>query len=181
MHVDFRFNQEREMPLVAKPDAVRTAKFWDCRYRSLSGLARLRNLQVLEIFGFPDVNLNVLGELRDLRYLRILHLPKVNDLAPLGGLSRLESLGLETLPSWDPSGKVQVVESLDPIGRLPALRHIQLFGVRPLDKSLAPLERCATLVSGRFSKFPKSELKRFYDTTGLSDDWIPEPSFDSTG
>ena len=61
-----------------------------------------------------------------------------------------------------------------PLASLRALKHIQLFGVRPTDKSLMPLERCPALMSGRFSKFPKAEVRRFYEATGVYDDWIPE-------
>jgi hypothetical protein len=87
----------------------------------------------------------------------------------------LESLSLETLPSWDASGKVTEVESLDPIASLPSLKHVALFGVVPKTKSLAALERCPKLISARFSKYPKAERERFYEAKKVSDGHVPEP------
>jgi hypothetical protein len=113
-----------------------------------------------------------------LQYLCIIHLPNVSDLSPLVSLQNLESLSLETLPSWDSSGKRTVVNSLAPLCQLPRLKHLSLFGVVPPDMSLAPIERCASLVSGRFSKYPNREIKRFYSETELSDAHLPRPTFE---
>jgi hypothetical protein len=116
----------------------------------------------------------MLAALGDLQYLRILHLPRVTDLGPLERLQRLETLSLEMLPSWDSSGKLTVVDSLDPIGRLVRLKHLALFGVVPKNRSLAAVQRCRSLVSARFSKYPKGEVQRFYAETAVADDHVPE-------
>jgi hypothetical protein len=102
----------------------------------------------------------------------------VQDLAPLARLTQLEALQLATLPSWDASGKKTIVGSLDPLAELPLLKHLELFGVVPQDKSLAALERCPALVSVRVSKYPKAEITRFYATTKLSDRHVPSPPLD---
>lgn len=167
------------MPTVADAHAVGSLRLWHCCYRTLDALAAFSHLRILVIATFPDKTLDVVAKLRRLTYLRILHLPHVTDLSPLTALPSLESLALETLPSWDASGKVTVVESLAPIAALPGLRHLQLFGVRPADKSLKPLEQCGSLKTGRFSKFPKREVDRFHEATGVRNDFIPEPAYDA--
>jgi hypothetical protein len=106
-------------------------------------------------------------------------MPKVSDLSPLMALSELQCLSLETLPSWDSSGKTTQVDSLAPIGYLQDLRHLALFGVRPKDRSLAPLELCHRLQSARFTKFPEFEVSRFYQLIGLSDAHVPLPVFEA--
>lgn len=118
----------------------------------------------------------ILEHLTQLRYLRIVHLPKVSSLAPLAALSRLRSLSLATLPSWDGSKKI-VVDSLAPLTELPALEHLELFGICAPDNSLAPLERCTHLRSVRVNGYLRKKTARFYSATGLSDDFIPPPSF----
>jgi hypothetical protein len=112
-----------------------------------------------------------------MKYLEIVHLPQVTDITPLEALSCLESLSLATLPSWDSSGRVQEVVSLASLVALPSLHHLELFGVVPLDRSLVPLQRCKALKSARFSSFPEAEVKHFYETTGVSDAFNPQPVF----
>jgi len=110
-----------------------------------------------------------------LKYLRIVHLPNVADLSPLSHLQELESLSFSTLPSWDTSGKLSTVESLQPIGQLSRLRHVELFGVVPKDKSLVPLQQCKLLESARFSKYQSQEIERFLIATKVSNAFVPEP------
>jgi hypothetical protein len=141
----------------------------------LKPVADLRQLRVLTIASYPDDSLAPLSTLQDLQYLRILHMPNVHDLGPLVDLRKLESLSLETLPSWDSSSRVTTVESLEPLATLPGLKHVALFGVVPKEKSLAALQRCPGLLSARFSKYPKTEVRRFYDATKVTDDHVPEP------
>jgi hypothetical protein len=118
--------------------------------------------------------LDFLASLRGLRDLRIMHMPKVRDLAPLAELRRLETLGLSTLPSWDASGRVTEIRSLAPLAKLPALKHLALFVVSK-NRSLSALERAPKLASVRVSKFPKSEVKRFREASGIFDDNFPAP------
>lgn len=179
MHLDLLRDKSKTMPAVAKPDAVHSVRIWHCGYRTLDPVSAFTQLRTLVIATFPDATLAALTPLSQLRYLQILHLPKIRDLSPLVALSRLESLSLETLPSWDPSGKVTEVNSLDPIGHLLDLRHLALFGVRPKDRSLAAVERCERLTSARFSKYPRSEVERFYGVMRVSDAHVPEPEFET--
>jgi len=175
MHIDFIYDKANSMPAVSDPNAVKSLRIWNCKFRTLEPLSVFLHLRTLQILTFPDDSLTVLAQLSSLRYLRIVHLPKVTDLTPLIHLHELESLSLETLPSWDASSKVTVVNSLDPLAQLPRLKHLSLFGVVPPDRTLAAIERCENLVSGRFSKYPKKEVDRFYNATGLSNAHIPEP------
>ena len=157
------------------PQAVDSLRIWHCKYRSLQGLQVFAQVRTLLIATYPDPTLELLTPLVRLRYLSILHLPKVTDLAPLQHLRELEVLSLATLPSWDSSGKTTEVDSLEPLAHLPALRHLELFGVRPRDHSLAPLERCPQLRSARFHKYSASETQRFYAQTRISDAHAPRP------
>ncbi|GAA4826422.1 hypothetical protein GCM10025786_39030 [Nocardioides caeni] len=47
--------------------------------------------------------------------------------------------------------------------------------VRPADKSLRDMEGAPSLVSVRVSKYPKPEVRRFYEATGWSDNFAPGP------
>lgn len=180
MHIDLLREKTRTFPTLENPSQLRSARVWHCSYRTLAPIARCIQLETLVIATFPDDNLAYLTRLQNLRYLSILHLPRVSDLAPLADLRSLKTLSLETLPSWDASGKVTTVASLDPIAALDNLQHLQLLGVCPPDRSLAPLERCKALVSARFSKYPDSEISRFHSATGVADALNPNPEFSAT-
>ena len=104
-------------------------------------------------------------------------MPKITTLAGLEHMTNLEVLSLSTLPWWDSMRKCTVVDSLSPLSALPKLKHLELFGVRPADKSLAELQRCPALESARFSQYPEAEIARFYRETGLSNAFIPPSSF----
>jgi len=145
----------------------------------LDPLAQYQNLNAVKIASFPDTTLAVFEKLKGLKWLSILHLPKVTSITPLAALDNLETLALQTLPSWDPSGKVTTVESLAPLAELRNLRHLQLFGVVPPDKSLSAIYRCRALETAKFHGFPKDEVNKFYEETGLFADWIPEFEFDA--
>ena len=173
MYLELMRDKQEAMPTVDR--SVDSLRVWHCGYRTLRPVGELHQLRTLVIATFPDKSLSFLSELRSLRYLRILHLPKVTDLAPLTELQRLTSLSLSTLPSWDSSGRITEVESLDSIGTLAALEHLELFGVVGRTRSLAAIERCRSLASARFSKYPKEEVDRFYAATRVSDSHVPEP------
>ena len=179
MHLDLIRDKAKALPGIAAPDPLRSARIWHCSYRTLEPLKMLKNLRTLVIATFPDDTLRPLASLTELRYLQIIHLPRVTDLSPLAALSNLEVLSLETLPSWDASRRTTEVDSLDPISDLPELRHLSLFGVHPKDQSLVAIERCRALTSARFSKYPPAEVERFYQATGLSNEHIPEPKYDA--
>jgi hypothetical protein len=138
------------------PAAARfvSARILHCRYRSLWGINRLRNLQKLEIVGYPDPSLSPLQGLFRLEHLSIVHLPAVTSLEPLTGLTSLRRLTLATLPAWNPDRKPVEVDSLDPLRTLPALEEVNLFGFRPADRSLKVLWRIPSLRRARLSVYP---------------------------
>ena len=179
MHIDWVRDPSRIMPTVEDPPAVGSIRIWNCKYQTLVPLATLHRLRTLVILSFPDESLDFVGKLQALQYLSIIHLPRVSDLSPLKGLKHLEALSLQTLPSWDAGSRKTEVNSLAPVASLPSLKHLSLFGVVPEDRSLRPLEQCKNLRSARFSKYPKREMARFYEATGLSDAFPPKPVFDS--
>jgi len=102
---------------------------------------------------------------------------KVTELSALATLTNLESLSLATSPAWDAAGKSTTVDSLAPISELKLLSHIELFGIRRQDFSLAELERCHNLKTARFSQYSKEEVERFYQVTNTRNQFIPKPSF----
>lgn len=177
MHIEFSRDQATSFPDVADPDAVETARVWHCKYRTLEPLSRFKNLRGLEVATFPDLSLEPIGSLGQLRYLSVLHLPKVTELSHLQGLLALETLGLQTLPSWDSSGKRTVVQSLDPLTQLEQLRHIELLGVIPSDQSLMALERLPNLQTANFHGFLKPEVERFFAASGVTKAHIPPADF----
>jgi hypothetical protein len=177
MHLDLIRDSASAFPTLEQRAEIRTLRVWNCKYKSLQALAELQNLEELEIASFPDKSLEILAPLRKLRYLRILHLPKVSELEALSGLTNIDSLSLSTSPSWDSAGKCTIVDSLKPLEKIVTLKHLELFGVRPEDRSLAVLEQCKSLYSARFSQYAKDEAERFYRATGVANQFNPKPSF----
>jgi hypothetical protein len=176
LHLEFDRDEAKIFPEISEPDAVDTLRVWHCKYRTLDSLREFKNLRVLVVATYPDDSLEILAGLKELAYLRILHLPKVSDLAPLARLTALTTLRLATLPSWDSSGKRTVVTSLEPLTKLAGLRHIELFSVLPTDKSLEALERLPSLETARLQGFPKAEMSRFFATTRVENAFAPEPN-----
>jgi len=160
VHLELERDTAKSFPPVDDPVSVTSARVWMCKYRSLAPLAALTNLRVLEIANYPDPTLDPLASLSELEELRILHLPKVDDLAPLSRLVRLHRLALATLPGWDASGKVTQVHSLDPITQLPSLERLELYGVVPPDRSVESILQSRSLREVRVSKYPRAEVTR---------------------
>ena len=177
MCVDLMRDKASKFPTLESKDNIRRMRIWHCKYKTLQPLAEFQHLEELVIASFPDETLEALAPLRKLRYLSILHMPKITDLRELHHLSGLESLALATSPAWDASGKCNVVKSLEPIGVITGLKHIELFGVCQLDKSLAPLEQLKNLRSARFSQYPQAEIDRFFRVTGVLNQFNPKSSF----
>jgi hypothetical protein len=179
MHIDLIRDKSKKFPVIKDVEQVTSLRVWHCKYASLSPVANFRNLETLVIATFPDKSLDILSGLHKLRYLSILHLPHVTTLKPLQDLSRLETLSLATSPGWDSSGKTQTVDSFKPIASLPALKHLELIGILPADRSLAPLDDCRALVSARIAKkFPAGEEERFRSATGAKDANNPPAPFE---
>lgn len=168
-------DKSSSMPVAPDAADVTALRVWHCSYKSLAQLAYYSNLRILAIASYPDKDLDSVAKLSSLEHLSILHLPDVHDLRPLERLPHLHTLRLATLPSWDSSGKVTIVDSLKPLARIAGLKHLELFGVRPTTKSLEELEAAPALISVRVSKYPKPEVRRFYEATQLSDKFAPDP------
>ncbi|AST89750.1 hypothetical protein G7939_22890 (plasmid) [Ralstonia solanacearum] len=171
-------DKARQMPTVANPLAVASLRIWYCSYKTLESITVFRNLRTLVIADFPDASLGPLGTLPNLRHLRILHLPKIVDLGALAGLANLETLSLEVLPSWDASCKKTIVNSLEPIAQIAHLKHLSLLGVVPVDRSLASLERCGSLISAQLHGYPRKEADRFFAASGVLRAHPPSLQFD---
>src|SRR5262245_1974841 len=154
---------------------VTALRVWHCNYVSLAPVVQYPNLTTLVVATYPDADLEPIASVTGLEYLSLLHLPGVTDLAPLARLTHLRTVRLATLPSWDASGAVTEVDSLRPLALLPELTHLELFGIRPASQSLRDLEDRAGLISVRVSKYPKAEVARFRDVTGVTDAFAPSP------
>jgi hypothetical protein len=127
-------------------------------YEDLSGLPDLVQLTIMD---YAPASFTPLAGLRTLRILSVTHFPNVESLEPLAGLADLEELTLQTLPSWDASGKRQVVESLRPLASLGKLRSLSLGGVIAHDGDLAPLgglEALEQLALGNM--YPQAQFAR---------------------
>lgn len=131
-HLEMLREVAETFPDVPDPSRYESAWIWHCGFRSLSGLSRLRNLRKLEVAGYPDASLDPLRPLNRLEHLSMVHLPGVTNLTPLNCLAALRRLTLAALPAHDPASAPVDVESLAPLGSLPALEEVNLFGVRPL-------------------------------------------------
>lgn len=174
MKVDLVREKAKVMPLIEDSTAVRHLRVWHCSYKTLESLSAFSNLESLTVATYPDASLSYVQALSQLRYLRIVHMPLVEDLAPLADLVQLRTLLLETSPGWDAAGKRTTVKSLSPIGGLSRLEHLALFGVVSGDRSLEPVERCSELRSAQFLGFPKEEVLRFYGVKTVANASAPD-------
>jgi len=113
-HLELMREKANKFPEMGDMSAIRTARIWHCGYRSLIPVSGMTNLEELVIGTWPDSSLDALSRLSRLRYLRIVHMPKVTDLAALEHLGNLEVLSLSTLPFWDAARKCTIVDSLAP-------------------------------------------------------------------
>src|SRR5262245_45226511 len=164
MHLELVRDRARDFPAIDNASSFSSARIWHCRYRTLQPLANFVGLRTLSVATYPDPSFDILARLTSLESLEVVHLPEVRSLSPLTLLKNLRSLSLQTLPSWDASGKKTVVESLAPVANLPFLEELELFGVVPasgtvddlLDSSSPRLKRV------RVSKYPKREQERLF-------------------
>jgi hypothetical protein len=177
MHVDLMRDNARIMPDLSGHDGIESLCVWHCKYKTLEPIGQIHGLRTLAIATFPDDSFSILSSQIQLRYLSIVHLPKITDLSPLISLVELECLSLRTLPSWDASSKKTIVKSLEPLVELPKLKYLELFGVVPESRSLDAIEKCRNLVSVRVSQYPRKEMKRFYGVASVSDDYVPKPDW----
>lgn len=165
MKLDLVRDSSKAMPSIEGKAVIRHLRIWHCSYKTLESISELVNLESLTVASYPDDTLQLVSGLSQLRYLRIVHMPAVEDLAPLAGLAQLRTLLLETSPGWDAAGKRTVVHSLSPIAVLKHLEHLSLFGVVDQARSLSSLEACPRLRSAQFMGVPKKEITRFYSAT----------------
>lgn len=175
MHIDLMRDKAKTVPSLPGGDDITSLKIWHCKYKTLAPLAELTNLETLVIATFPDNAFNFLSKLKGLRHLSVMHLPAVTEIMALGELVNLESLSLATLPSWDPSGRRTLIDTLEPIACLRRLQHLELLGVCPQDMSLSALSKCAALRTARFAGYPKDRVAEFYSRTNVSKPFNPRP------
>jgi hypothetical protein len=178
MHVDFMRQPGPELPIAARPTEVTSLRVWHCTYKNFSALARYDRIEELIIGSFPEASLELIAALPRLRYLKIVHLPMVQSLSPLAKLNHLQSLSLATLPTWDTARRRTTVDSLEPLSDLLSLRHLELFGVCPPDRSLSALYGCSWLKTARFSQYPGDTVAEFYSATKASNDYVPSADFE---
>lgn len=176
MHIDFIRESHVSFSKIENFEDVRSIRVWYCKCKTLKEISRFPNLEELVIASLPDDSLDILSSNRKLRYLSILHLPKVSDLGGLLALRNIEVLSLATSPAWDAARKCSTVNSIEPIASLGSLRHLELFGVCPVGKSLVPLEKCEALETARFSQYPLDEVERFYSVSKVINAFNPGPS-----
>jgi hypothetical protein len=134
-----------EFDQVVEEPPVTGLRLHGCSISDLSAITKMEQLIYLDIFDFGKASLEWIGRLRNLRYLRLMHLPKHHDLSSLSNLKLLEELYLESLPSWDASGKTLVFETLAPLAHLSELRVLRLLTAKVLRDGLSPLFGLSTL------------------------------------
>jgi hypothetical protein len=142
MHLELIRDKSIAFPLPDNPQDYKSVRIWHCNYKSLKELKSFSNLKSLEIATMVDDNLDFLVGMPRLETLRILHMPHVKDLTILSKLSSLKHIVLETLPSWDSSGKRIIVDSFAPLCGLQSLFTLTLYGVTPADNNYQCLAGC---------------------------------------
>lgn len=173
MKIELIREKDKIFPIIESPEKVTSLKIWHCNYESMEAISELNGIERLTIATYPERDLEVISKLKRLQTLQIINMPLVDDLSPLENLPNLTVLSLQTLPSLDSSGKKTIVKSLKPIAKIGTLRHLELFGVIPASKSLSELMEMTFLQTAKFSKYPKKEMLRFFEETGVIQDWNP--------
>ena len=176
MHIELMRDPAKNFPQVDEPEKVESMRIWHCKYKTLAEITKFKNLKTLVIATYPDETLDVLANLTNLTYLRILHFPKVSSLEPLSQLKNLQTLSLETNPSWDSSRRVLTVDSLSPITQLKKLENLELLGVCTADKSLDALYSMAQLKTARISGYSDKVVSEFFEKSKVIDKFSPEPN-----
>jgi hypothetical protein len=166
VYIEFIRDPSREFPVAANAAEVTSLKIWFCKYKTFAPLVAYANLERLEVAEYPDTSLEIIGSLRKLQHLRIVHLPKVTSIDPLKHCAQLISLSLATSPSWDARSRRTTVESLSPLSSLTQLRHLELLGVCSQDGSLTELHSLSGLQTLRLMGYKSEEAKAAYLATG---------------
>jgi hypothetical protein len=99
-------------------------KIWHCRYQSSNQISDFQNIENIEIATYPDASFES-GKLPKVKSLKIIHLPKVNDISPLSKLESLETLYLAILPCWN---KFQYIASLKPLHKFSKSQIEERYG-----------------------------------------------------
>ncbi|WP_235581345.1 MULTISPECIES: hypothetical protein [unclassified Rhizobacter] len=175
--LDLLKDASRDFPLVERPLLVRRLRVWNCRYKSFSAISQMENLEELVIASLPEDSLNFLANLKNLKYLSIANLRKISNIDPLRNLQSLDVVSLATPPSWDVANRILEIDSLAPLSELKMLRHIELFGVVPVDRSLNVLQSLQLLETARFSQYEEGEVGRFFEVTKARKEFNPDSSF----
>ena len=174
MHIEYMRDKSKDMPIIENPLGIKSMTIWHCNYSSFAQVSKCTNLEQLKVATLPEGDFSFLSKCCRLRFLSITHLPNISNLDALTGLLELETLSLSTLASWDASGKKTIVDTLNPLAKLPKLKYLELFGVVPETVSFESLSVFQNLKSARFSKYPKKIINQFYKQYGVTDNWAPE-------
>jgi len=136
---------DRELPRELQEIEDLKLRIGQARLERFDDLGKLTNLVELDVMGYPSSSFTALRSLGRLRRLAIMDFPHATSLDPLRGLTNLEELRLETLPSGDASGKCKIVASFRPLAPLRKLQVLRLAGVRTQDDDLSPLSGLTAL------------------------------------
>ena len=119
---------------------LRDLRVWSANPEQLEIIGGLKGLRCLRVDGLRGVtNLGPLAGLCDLLTLRLEGNLRGVSLEPIGQLQALRELSIAELVSSAVNGKFATVLTFAPLAGLLRLKWLQLFGVKPLDGSLAPL------------------------------------------
>jgi len=178
MRLDLMRDSSKIFPTIENPKGIKSLRIWHCKYRNFNGLEFFTNLEELVIASFPEGSFAKISNFTKLKYLAILHMPKVSNLNDLTTLSNLKCLSLITLPSWVLSRKRTIVDSLKPICELKNLRHLELIGILPgNDNGINELYCLKYLKSARFEGFLKKDIEKYFEITGIEKNVFPNSSF----
>lgn len=159
MKLELIRDESTSFPDIDNPKKYNELRIWHCKYRSFEKVALFRNLEKLEIATYPNINFEYLSELKKLRYLDIIHLPKIKDLSGISQLTSLEEIRIATLPSWDSSGKKSLISSLMPFRTLNKLKKLELLSVLPVDGNFIWLAECKSLREFNLQKKPSAGIE----------------------
>lgn len=150
--------------------------------RTFEDFARLTNLEQLTILGAPLENVEGIGGLKNLTYLRIGNMYRLQSIQGLEGAEHLRELwiqdarhltSLEGVEKLKELRRLQLdncrrIESLKPLERLPSLNTVVLIESNVVDGDMTPLLTLPALrrarVAGKHYSHSEEELREILDS-----------------
>lgn len=123
---------------------VESLTIWRCTGVDYNILQKTQNLKVLELTNYPYETLADIKQNIGIEKIKIVGIPKLNDITTIKDFKKITSVSIETSPSWDSQKKFAKIKDIKALYDLPYLREVLIVGFDIADfNSDDFLERCS--------------------------------------